>query len=88
MWVILRLLLPHGDFIARRMDKNKTWSNTNRGVQDADDVLFRQWLTHWTMGEVAVIFKLIIQNNILSTISEIALGRMSQMFTNEKSVLV
>ena len=44
-------------------------------------------LTHWPLGDVAVIFKLIIQNSILCTCCEITLRCLLQNLTNGKSRL-
>ena len=46
------------------------------------------FLTRWALGDVAVIFKLIIQNSSLGTHSEIDLRWMPQNFTHDKSSLV
>ena len=45
-------------------------------------------LTHWTCGSKNKIFKLIAQHSILSTCCEIALWKMPQNITNEKSTSV
>ena len=45
-------------------------------------------LTHWPLGDVEVIFNLIIQDSSLDTHYEIALRWMPQNLTNEKSTLV